>query len=149
MKIVLGGDHAAADFLPVIAKCLTDRGHELLELTAPAAERCDYPKVAEQAAREVASGRCDAGVLICGTGIGVSIAANKVRGIRAATCCDTYMARMAKEHNNANIICVGARVVADPGIALSIVEAWLDAEVQGGRHAERVGMIEEIERREH
>jgi ribose 5-phosphate isomerase B len=107
-------------------------------------ESVDYTDFARQAARAVAAGACDRGIVVCGTGIGVSIAANKVVGIRAALCTDGYMARMSRQHNDANILALGARVLGE-GLALDIVDAWLAAEFEGGRHARRVAKIHEIE----
>jgi ribose 5-phosphate isomerase B len=107
----------------------------------------DYPYYAEKAASAVKYGLCDLGILICGTGAGMSIAANKVNGVRAANCTDNYTARYAKEHNNANILCLGSRVLAKEA-AFMLVDTWLDAEFDGGRHEKRVEMFEQIEQRQ-
>jgi ribose 5-phosphate isomerase B len=107
----------------------------------------DYPDVAETVARAVAAGEADRGIVVCGTGIGVSLAANKMRGIRAALCTDCYMARMAREHNDAQILCLGGRVVGQ-GLALDIVQVFLASEFQGGRHARRVDKIMALQGKE-
>lgn len=145
MRIAIGNDHAAVGMKQEIARYLTGKGHEVLNVGIDEEERCDYPEYGAKAARLVASGEADCGVLICGTGVGISIAANKVRGIRAAVCSEPVTARLVKEHNNANMIAFGARIV---GIetAKAIVDAWLDAKFQGGRHQTRVDLIHELEK---
>ena len=105
-------------------------------------ESCDYPIIAKKVARAVAKGDFEKGILVCGTGIGMSMAANKVKGIRAAVCGDTFSARATRAHNNANILCLGQRVVGE-GLALDIVDIWLTTKFEGGRHERRVNMIEE------
>ena len=104
-------------------------------------EASDYPEIAKQVSAEIAKGKFDKGILICGTGIGMSIVANKFKGIRAALCCDTYSARVSRAHNNANILCLGARVVGEY-LALDIVDTWLKTNFEGGRHKKRIDMIE-------
>lgn len=147
MKIAIGSDHVGFELKPVIIEHLQQRGFEVEDFGAYGAERCDYPEYGEKVARAVASGRCDLGVLICGTGIGISIAANKVRGIRAAVCSEPYSARLTRQHNDANIIAFGARVVGSD-LAKMIVDEFLDAEFEGGRHQRRIDQIMEIEARE-
>ena len=110
-------------------------------------EASNYPEVAERVANAVASGECERAVLICGTGVGISIAANKVNGIRAVCCSEPFSARLSKEHNNSNILCMGSRVVGTE-LAKMIVDEWFNAEFQGGRHQTRIDMIAEIERRQ-
>lgn len=144
MKIAIGNDHAAVELKQEIKKHLEERGVEVVNVGTDTAERYNYPVAGYKVARLVAAGEVDGGVLICGTGIGISLAANKVKGIRAAVCSEPYSAKMAKEHNNANIIAFGARVVGID-LAKMIVDTWLDAEFLGGRHAERVALITEIE----
>lgn len=146
MKLGIGNDHAAYDMKLDIKAYLESKGHEVIDYGCHSAERCNYPEFGEKVGRAVASGEVDGGVLICGTGIGISMAANKVKGVRAAVCSEPLSAKLTKEHNNANIIAFGARIV---GIetARAIVDAWLGAEFQGGRHEERVAMISEIENR--
>ena len=147
MKIVIANDHAAVDMKMEIMTYLQELGHEVLNIVTDTADRCNYPEYGEKAARLVVSGEADCGVLICGTGVGISIAANKVKGIRAAVCSEPTTARLVKEHNNANMIAFGARIVG-PEAAKSIIDAYLNAEFQGGRHAERVALIGAIEERE-
>lgn len=144
MKLAIGNDHAAVEMKMEIMKHLQDRGIEVVNVGTDSGERFNYPVAGYRAARLVASGEVDGGVLICGTGIGISLAANKVRGIRAAACSEPYSAKLSKEHNNSNMIAFGARVVGID-MAKMIVDSWLDAKFQGGRHAERVAMITEIE----
>lgn len=144
MKIAIGNDHAAVELKQEIKKHLEERGVEVVNVGTDTAERYNYPVAGYKVAKLVAAGEVDGGVLICGTGIGISLAANKVKGIRAAVCSEPYSAKMAKEHNNANIIAFGARVVGID-LAKMIVDTWLDAEFLGGRHAERVALITEIE----
>ena len=143
MKIVIGNDHAAVDLKFLIMEHLKEMGHEVINIGIDQAERCNYPDYGEKAGRMIAAKEADCGVLICGTGIGISMAANKVKGIRAAVCSEPVSARLAKEHNNANIIAFGARIVGAE-MAYAIVDAWLGAEFLGGRHAERVALLDAI-----
>ena len=146
MKIGIGNDHTAVDMKNAISEHMKELGHEVVNYGVDTTESCHYPEIGEKVGRAVAQGEVDCAVLICGTGVGISLAANKVNGVRAAVCSDTTTAHLVKEHNNANIIAFGARIV---GIekAKDIVKAYLDAEFQGGRHAIRVDMIAEIEQR--
>ena len=146
MKIGIGNDHTAVDMKNAISEYMKEVGHEVVNYGVDTTESCHYPEIGEKVGRAVAQGEVDCAVLICGTGVGISLAANKVNGVRAAVCSDTTTAHLVKEHNNANIIAFGARIV---GIekAKDIVKAYLDAEFQGGRHAIRVDMIAEIEQR--
>lgn len=143
MKLAVGADHGGYALKTFILKYLTEQGHECVDYGCDSPERCDYPVYGERVARAVAGGECELGVLICGTGIGISLAANRVPGIRAAVCSEPYSAQLTREHNNANIICFGARVVGE-GTAMTIVDAFLNAKFQGGRHAERVAMLDDI-----
>ena len=145
MKIAIGNDHVATSLKWVIVEQLKALGHEVINFGTDSAERIDYPIPAKKVADAVASGECERGVLICGTGIGISLAANKVKGIRAAVCSETYSAKMARSHNNANIIAFGARVVGEE-VAKAIVETFLTTEYEGGRHQNRIDMISAIER---
>lgn len=147
MKIAIGNDHVALEMKNHIAKYLQDKGHEIVNFGTDSSERCDYPIYGKKIADAVASGECDIGILICGTGIGISIAANKVKGIRAAVCSDPYSARLTRQHNNANIIAFGARVIGT-ATAEMIVDEFLAAEYEGGRHQNRIDMISAIERGE-
>ncbi len=144
MKVAIGNDHAAVEMKMEIKKYLEEKGIEVVNVGTDTAERYDYPIAGYKVAKLVADGDVDCGIAICGTGIGISLAANKVKGIRAFACSEPYSAAMAKRHNNANVLCFGARVVGAE-LAKSIVDAYLNAEFEGGRHAERVGMIMEIE----
>lgn len=146
MKIVIGNDHAATELKFEIVEYLKSLGHEVINIGIDSKESCNYPEYGEKAGRMVAAGEADCGVLICGTGVGISIAANKVHGVRAAVCSDTATARLVKEHNNANIIAFGARIVGSE-LAKDIVKSYLDAEFAGGRHQTRIDLIHDIERK--
>ncbi|MCR5229230.1 MAG: ribose 5-phosphate isomerase B [Solobacterium sp.] len=148
MKLAIGNDHAAVDLKFEIMEHLQNRGIEVINVGTDTNDRYDYAVSGYKVARMVADHEVDGGVLICGTGIGISLAANKVHGIRAAVCSEPVSARLCKEHNNANIICFGARIVGGE-VAKKIVDEWLDGEFQGGRHAERVAMIMEIDETQH
>ena len=144
MKIAIGNDHVAVELKNHITKYVEAMGYEVVNFGTDSSESCDYPIYGEKVARAVASGECDLGILICGTGIGISLAANKVKGIRAAVCSEPYSARLTRQHNNANIIAFGARVVGQ-AMAEMIVDEFLNAEYEGGRHQRRVDMITAIE----
>ena len=146
MKIGIGNDHAAVEMKMQIREYLESLGHEVVNYGVDTTERCNYPEIGEKVGRAVAAGEVECAVLICGTGVGISIAANKVHGVRAAVCSDITTAHLVKEHNNANIIAFGARIV---GIetAKDIVKAYLDAKFLGGRHQTRIDMIFDIETR--
>ncbi len=141
MVIAIGCDHAGF----ALMQALKERaliGHRLLDMGTRDTSPTEYPRYALAVARAVAAGDADGGVLVCGTGIGMAIAASRVRGIRAATCSNEYMARMARAHNNANVLCLGGRVVG-PGLAEDIVRSFLQTEFSGGRHADRLALIDE------
>lgn len=140
--IALGCDHGGFDLMQKVKAHLEEKGLEYKDFGTYSTESCDYPVYAKAAANAVASGECDRGILICGTGIGISIAANKVKGIRAALCSDCFSAEMTRRHNNANMLAMGARVLGE-GLALKIVDTFLETEFDGGRHARRVDMIED------
>lgn len=144
MNIAIGNDHTAVDLKWTIVKHLEERGITVVNLGTDSTERFDYPVAGYRVAKAVAAGEVDGGVLICGTGIGISLAANKVEGIRACACSEPYSAEYSKRHNNTNVIAFGARVVGDE-VAKQIVDAWLDAEFEGGRHAERVALLDELD----
>lgn len=146
MKIAIGNDHAAVELKKQIMEYVKELGHEVVNYGTDSNESCNYPEYGEKVARAIVAGEADCGILICGTGVGISIAANKVKGIRAAVCSDTATARLVKEHNNANIIAFGERIVGVE-LAKAIVKAYLEAEFLGGRHAKRVDMISAIEER--
>ena len=142
--IALGCDHGGFALKQEIMKHLDDRGLAYKDYGTYTEESCDYPIYGEAVGRAVASGACELGIIICGTGIGISMAANKVKGVRAALCGDCFSAEMTRKHNDANVLALGARVVG-PGLALKIVDAFLDNEFEGGRHARRVALLNEIE----
>ena len=146
MKIAFACDHKGFILKEAIISHIRELGHTVVDCGTDSAERVDYPIYGEKAGRLVASGECDLGVLVCGTGVGISLAANRVKGIRAVCCSDPYTAQLSRNHNNSNILSIGAMVVGE-GLALKIVDAYLDAQFMGGRHAERLKMIDEIETR--
>ncbi len=143
-RIVLSSDHAANPLRLAISAHLTGKGQEVVDIGPTTPESTHYPAHGEAAARRVASGDCDLGIILCGTGQGIMMAANKVRGIRCGVCSDTFSARMIRMHNDANMLSLGARVVGE-GLALEIVDAFLGAGFEGGRHAARVAMIDALE----
>ncbi len=148
MRIAMGSDHAASDFKRALMAHVTQLGHESVDFGADDQEKStDYPLVAEKTAAAVAVGDCDLGLLCCGTGIGMMLAANKVHGIRCAVCADCYSAGMSRRHNDANMMALGARVL---GIELAklLVETFLASSFEGGRHARRVDLIMDIEKRQ-
>lgn len=143
-KVAVGCDHGGFILKESVVSTLERLGAEVVDLGCYDESSVDYPVYGEKVARSVASGECALGVIMCGTGIGISIAANKVRGVRAAVVTNTYMAKLTKNHNNANIIALGGRVIS-PDEATAIVEAWYTAEYEGGRHQRRLDMISAIE----
>jgi len=145
--IALGSDHAGLPLKLEIIKLLEERGLKYLDVGTYTNASSDYPEYGRLAAEAVADGRCTRGLVFCGTGIGISISANKVRGIRCAACSDCFFAVLSRNHNDANMLALGARVVA-PAYAKMIVSMWLDAGFEGGRHQTRVDMIHEIEKDE-
>ncbi len=146
MKIAIGNDHTALEMKNEILAYLKEKGLEVINFGTDTPDRCDYPVYGEKVARAVVAGEADLGILICGTGVGISLAANKVHGVRAVVCSEPYSAALARRHNNANILAFGARVIG-PELAKMIVDAFLEAQFEGGRHAKRVDMIMEIEKK--
>ncbi len=144
MKLAIGNDHVAVQMKREIMQYLQDKGVDVINVGTDEETRFNYPISGYKVARLVADGKVDAGILICGTGVGISLAANKVHGIRACVCSEPYTAKLSKEHNNSNILAFGARVI---GIetAKMIVDEWLNASYEGGRHQDRLDMIAEIE----
>lgn len=144
MKIGIGNDHVAVEMKQQISAYLTERGYEIIDFGTNSTKRFDYPHAGFQVAQAVMNQEVDAGILICGTGVGISLSANKVHGIRAVVCSEPYTARLSKEHNNTNVLAFGARVI---GIELAkmIVDEWLHAQFEGGRHQQRINMISRIE----
>lgn len=137
MKIVLGADHGGFELKKDVKNLLISMGYEVIDVGCSSPESVDYPDFAEAAVSEIINGFCAQGILICGTGIGMSIAANRHYEIRAANCNSEYTAEMSREHNNANVLCLGARVL-DKDLALKIVQVWLNSEFTGGRHQRRI-----------
>lgn len=141
--IVVGSDHAGFSLKQEIANHLVERGVEVVDVGAHSTDRVDYPEFGAAVGRAVASRRADLGVAVCGSGIGICIAANKVPGVRAATVHDATSARLCREHNDANVICLGERLTGVQ-VALDAVDAWLDASFEGGRHAARVDQLDAL-----
>jgi len=144
-RVVLSSDHAAIELRQTIAAHIAGKGFEPVDIGPTSPESTNYPTHGAAAAARVASGDCALGIILCGTGQGIMMAANKVAGVRCGVCSDTFSARMIRAHNNANMLALGARVLGD-GLALEIVDAFLDAAFEGGRHATRVDMITDLER---
>lgn len=148
MRIAMGSDHTGYELKREIKAYLENKGHTVTDYGTHTTERCDSQVFGEAVANAIVQGDEDCGILICGTGVGISLAANKVRGIRAAVCSEPYTAKHTKQHNNANIIAFGARVVGAE-LAKMIMDAWLDAQFLGGRYQQRVDMITAIEDRQY
>jgi len=144
MKIVIANDHAAVDLKFEVKEYIESLGHEVINIGTDTNDSCNYPEYGVKAARMVAAGSADLGVLICGTGVGISLAANKVKGIRCGVCSETTTARLIRQHNNANMIAFGARIVGSE-LAKDIVKTFLESEFEGGRHQTRIDMITAIE----
>lgn len=146
MKIAIGNDHVAVDYKNQIMEYIQDKyGYEVINYGTDSVERYNYPESGKKVAEAVSSGKVDRGILICGTGVGIGISANKVKGIRCVTCSEPYSARLSRQHNDTNVLSFGARVI---GIELAkmIVDEWLTAEYEGGRHQVRLDMISDIEK---
>jgi ribose 5-phosphate isomerase B len=148
MKLVIGNDHAAVDMKNEIKQYLEEKGIEIVDVGTNSTDSFNYPISGYRVGKMVAEGKVDGGIAICGTGVGISLACNKVDGVRACCCSEPYSAEMSKRHNNSNVICFGARVI---GIetAKQIVDAWINAKFEGGRHGNRVDMIMEIQDTQH
>ena len=142
--IAIGCDHIGYELKLQVIEHLIKKGYEVKDFGANSSERCDYPVYGYKVAKAVAKGECDRGILICGTGVGISLSANKVKGIRAVVCSEPYSAQLSRKHNNTNILAIGARVVGLE-LAKMIVDCWLDAKFEGGRHQKRIDMITDIE----
>ncbi len=144
MKLAIGNDHVAVQMKNEIMEYVRNKGIEIINVGTDSEERFNYPVSGYRVGKMVASGEVDGGILICGTGVGISLAANKVHGVRACVCSEPYSAKLSKQHNNSNIIAFGSRVI---GIetAKMIVDEWLNAQYEGGRHQKRIDMIAEIE----
>lgn len=147
MKIGIGNDHSALELKAEVIDFLKEKGHEIVDYGTNSSESCDYPIYGEIVAHAVVDGEVDRGILICGTGLGISLAANKVKGIRAAVCSEPFTAKMSREHNDCNILAFGARVVGAE-LAKMIVDVWVSTEFSGSeRHQKRVNMIMDIEKK--
>lgn len=142
--IAIGCDHGGLELKNAIINHLKDRGVEFVDHGIYETKSVDYPEIALKVTADVVSGRCDKGILVCGTGIGMSMAANKVNGIRAAVCTDHYSVKYTRLHNNANILCLGGRVIGE-GLAEELIDIFIDTEFEGGRHQRRIDMIANIE----
>jgi len=147
MKIAIGCDHIGYEMKNHVIGYLTSAGHEVTDCGTDSVQRCDYPVYGQRVALQVAQGKAEIGVLICGTGVDISLAANKVDGVRAVVCSEPYSAMMARTHNNANVLSFGARVVGQ-AVAEQILDAFLSASFEGGRHQVRVDMLSRIEQGE-
>lgn len=144
MRIGIGNDHAAVEMKNDITAYLEEKGYEVVNYGTDSHESCNYPEYGEKVGRAVVDGEVDLGILFCGTGVGISLAANKVKGVRAVVCSEPYSARLSRQHNNTNVLSMGARVVGIE-MAKMIIDEWLNAEFMGGRHQTRVDMIMAIE----
>ena len=141
-KIAIGSDHGGFNLKNTNKKYLEEKGYELKDYGTYSKDSCDYPVYAKAVAKSVASGENEKGIIVCGSGIGVSIAANKVKGVRAAVCHESHSAMLSRLHNNANVLCLGERITGE-SLALDIVDVWLKSEDEGGRHQKRVDMLDE------
>ena len=146
-KITIGCDHAAYDMKLEVIRHLNERGIEVIDVGTNSSESCDFPVFAHAVCKNVQDGVTELGILICGTGIGMSMAANKHHGIRAAVCSDTFSARLTRMHNDANVLCFGARVVGI-GLALDLVDNFIDADFEGGKHQRRIDMVNAVDAEE-
>ncbi len=146
MKIAMGNDHSAVDMKNEIKAYVESKGYEVIDFGTDSADSCDYPVYGERIGRAVAGGEADYGIGICGTGIGIGIAAGKIKGVRVCTCSEPYSARLSRMHNDTNVLTFGARVIGVE-MAKMIVDEWLDNRYEGGRHQRRVDLISEIEKR--
>ncbi len=144
MKIIIGSDHGGLLLKDKISQYLKDKGYDIDDVGTYSAMSCDYPVIAKELTTKVLENPDNLGILVCGTGIGMSIYANKVKGIRAAHCTDTYSARLTRQHNDSNVLCLGERITG-LGLGLDIVDEWLNASFEGGRHQRRVDMINELD----
>ena len=143
MRIAIASDHGGFELKEIVKKHLEARGLEVADLGTNSDASVDYPVYGKACGEAVVNGEADCGIVVCGTGIGISIAANKVKGVRCGLCTSVEMAQLTKQHNNANVLALGGRTTA-PELALQIVDAWLDTEFEGGRHERRTGMLDEM-----
>ena len=143
-KIAIGADHAGYRLKEFVKKLLREKGYEVIDVGTHSEERCHYPLYAKEVAKLVSEGKVPRGILVCGSGIGMSIVANKFKGVRAALCHNIYSAKYSRLHNDSNVLCLGGRVTGED-LTREIVETWLNTPFEGGRHSERLKLIEEIE----
>ena len=143
MKIAVGSDHAAYELKEAIKEKLINEGHEIIDVGCDSTESVDYPKYGHAVGRAVASGEAERGIAVCGSGIGISIACNKVPGVRAALCTSVEMAEMCRRHNNANVVCMGARMISQE-LAFDIIDTWMTTDFEAGKHLRRINEIEDI-----
>lgn len=143
MKIAIASDHGGFELKEIIKQHLLERNLEVTDLGTNSADSVDYPIYGKACGEAVAKGQADCGIVVCGTGIGISIAANKVKGIRCGLCTSVEMAKLTKQHNNANVLALGGRTTA-PELAIQITDTWLDTEFEGGRHERRTNMLDEM-----
>ena len=143
MKLVVGSDHAAYELKEAIKAKLISEGHEVIDVGCDSTESVDYPKYGHAVGRAVASGEAERGIAVCGSGLGLSIACNKVPGIRAALCTSVEMAEMCRRHNNANVVCMGARMISQE-LAFDIIDTWMTTDFEAGKHLRRINEIEDI-----
>ena len=141
LRIAIGSDHGGYEYKEQIVSHLKEKGYECVDVGTYSTDSCDYPVISRAVTTKITTGEADRGILICGTGIGMSIVANKVKGIRAALCGDTFSARASRAHNNSNVLCLGERVIGI-NLAMDIVDIWLESKFEGGRHQRRVDMME-------
>lgn len=146
MKIAIGADHGGLNLKEVLKPYLMEQGHEVVDFGTGTTDSCDYPVYGERVGEAVSFGDCDRGIAICGTGLGISMAVNKVPGIRGALCTNEFMAEMSRAHNDANVLVLGGRVLGE-GLALRIVKIWLETAFEGGRHQRRIEAITAIEKK--
>ena len=144
MKIAIGSDHAAYELKEAIKEKMIGEGHEIIDMGCDSTESVDYPKYGHAVGRAVASGEAERGIAVCGSGIGISIACNKVPGIRAALCTSVEMAEMCRRHNNANVVCMGARMISQE-LAFDIIDKWMTTDFEGGKHLRRINEIEDLD----
>jgi len=143
-KIAIGSDHAGFRLKEFVKKLLQEKGFEVIDVGTYSEERCHYPEYAKKVAQMVSNGEVPRGILVCGSGIGMSIVANKFKGVRAALCHNIYSAKFSRLHNDSNVLCLGGRVTGED-LTREIVETWLNTPFEGGRHSERLGIISQIE----
>ena len=142
MNLVIASDHAGFQLKESVKKYLEEKGHKVIDCGTDSEASCDYPIFAKALCKEIHDGNAELGILICGTGIGMSMAANKVKGIRAAVCSDYFSTKFTRAHNNTNVMCIGARVMGE-GLALELIEVFLSTPFEGGKHLRRVNMLED------